>query len=166
MRPHVRRHRLPVMTALCAAIVVFAATGARADEQYHPDFLPGDGPSHESYFSVTFGPETILTMELGGTTPGTQYDQMFVTEVAELNGTLVITLIDGFRPHHADVFVVLEAGAVEGLFERIELPETLPDSWELVQTSTTFEIHTVPEPVGLPALLLAGAFVLARRGRR
>ena len=53
----------------------------------------------------------ILDIQLGGLTPGNEYDQLSVTGGAKLNGTLKISLIDGFIPAKGDSFVVLTTTA-------------------------------------------------------
>ena len=53
----------------------------------------------------------ILDIQLGGLTPGNEYDQLSVTGSAKLNGTLKISLIDGFIPAKGDSFVVLTTTA-------------------------------------------------------
>ncbi len=53
----------------------------------------------------------ILDIQLGGLTPGKEYDQLSVTGGAKLNGTLKISLIDGFIPAKGDSFVVLTTTA-------------------------------------------------------
>ncbi|MDQ1591371.1 MAG: hypothetical protein QOG71_1998, partial [Pyrinomonadaceae bacterium] len=60
-----------------------------------------------------------LAIEIGGTTAGTQYDQLSVTGTATLGGTLSTTLTNGFAPNVADQFVVLNYGARSGAFATI-----------------------------------------------
>ncbi len=53
----------------------------------------------------------ILDIQLGGLTPGNEYDQLSATGNAKLNGILKISLIDGFIPAKGDSFVVLTTTA-------------------------------------------------------
>src|SRR5207244_1167373 len=45
-----------------------------------------------------------LNIELGGTTPGTQFDRLAVSGAASLNGTLNVTRINGFTVTAGDQF--------------------------------------------------------------
>jgi len=54
-----------------------------------------------------------LEIQLGGTTPGTEHDQLVVTGDATLSGILNVSLIDGFEPKLGDSFFIvnhLESG--------------------------------------------------------
>ena len=65
----------------------------------------------------------ILEMELGGTTAGTQYDQLTVTGTATMAGTLNVSLIDGFIPQVGDSFTILPYGTRSGGFSTLNVPE-------------------------------------------
>ena len=65
----------------------------------------------------------ILKMELGGTTAGTQYDQLTVTGTATMAGTLNVSLIDGFIPQVGDSFSILPYGTRSGGFSTLNVPE-------------------------------------------
>jgi len=62
------------------------------------------------------GPEGKLDVQLGGTAPGAQYDQLNVTGTATLDGTLGVTAVNGFVPATGDIFQVLTYGARNGAF--------------------------------------------------
>ncbi len=64
-----------------------------------------------------------LEIELGGTVAGTGYDQLVVDGAAALDGTLVVSLIDGFTPAAGQVFTVLQYGSHTGAFEEVILPD-------------------------------------------
>ena len=63
-----------------------------------------------------------LRIELGGTTPGSEYDRLHVTGSATLDGNLEIELIDGFVPEIGAEFVILTAGSVGGCFATVSGP--------------------------------------------
>jgi len=65
----------------------------------------------------------ILDIELGGTTAGTQYDQLTVTGTATMAGTLNVSLIDGFIPQVGDSFSILPYGTRSGGFSTLNVPE-------------------------------------------
>jgi filamentous hemagglutinin family protein len=69
------------------------------------------------------GPTGVLNIDIGGTTAGSQYDQLQVGGTASLNGTLNATLVSGFVPASSDVFNIIQSsGATSGTFSTTNLP--------------------------------------------
>jgi|GEM_PF-4975839 len=62
-----------------------------------------------------------FVVELAGT-DATEFDRLVVTGDAVLDGSLVVTLLDGFVPTGGDEFEILRAGTVTGAFDSVELP--------------------------------------------
>jgi hypothetical protein len=60
-----------------------------------------------------------LNISIGGTTAGTQFDQLKVTKAATLGGTLNISLVNGFVPAIGATFNILTGSAVSGNFTTI-----------------------------------------------
>jgi hypothetical protein len=60
-----------------------------------------------------------LTIQLGGTNAGTQYDQLAVGGTASLNGTLVADAINGFTPQDGQGFNFLSAKSRAGSFATV-----------------------------------------------
>src|SRR5262249_4123262 len=60
----------------------------------------------------------VLDIELGGTAPG-QCDVFAVGGLATLDGTMNVTLINGFNPSLGDAFKVLTFGSRSGIFATI-----------------------------------------------
>jgi hypothetical protein len=60
-----------------------------------------------------------LNIDIGGTTVGTQYGQLAVTNGASLNGTLNIKLVNGFVPAIGHTFTILTASAISGTFATV-----------------------------------------------
>jgi hypothetical protein len=58
-------------------------------------------------------------MEIGGTSAGTEYDQLKVNGTAILGGTLNVSLINGFRPAVGAVFQLIVPSASQGSFAAI-----------------------------------------------
>jgi hypothetical protein len=74
------------------------------------------------------GADGTLAFELGGTTAGTQYDQLIVEGAAAIDGTLLVSLADlgggMFTPNAGDSFTLLTASeGVGGTFEDLMLPD-------------------------------------------
>ena len=57
-----------------------------------------------------------LSAEIGGTTPGTDYDLFAVAGTASLDGTLQTALINSFAPDLTNIFTILTASSVTGAF--------------------------------------------------
>jgi hypothetical protein len=87
-------------------------------------FAPGTSPGQvtiSSTYTQTDG--STLLAELGGTSKGAQYDSLAVTGAANLDGTLDVSLINGFVPSSGNSFEVLHAnGGITGAFSQVSLP--------------------------------------------
>jgi uncharacterized repeat protein (TIGR01451 family) len=85
----------------------------------NPGLSPGGLTINGLYSQAASG---VLNIELQGTTPITQYDQLTVTGSATLGGTMNVTLIGGFVPADGDVFDVVTFGSSTGTFATENLP--------------------------------------------
>jgi hypothetical protein len=61
----------------------------------------------------------LLSIEIGGHAPGTEFDQLHVSDEAILGGTLDLRLVDGFVPEIGDRFTILTCGHRSGMFARV-----------------------------------------------
>jgi hypothetical protein len=88
----------------------------------------------------------VLNIEVNGTTPGTQYDQLIVTGTATLAGRLNVAA--GFTPAVGNSFNILQAGNVVGDFQATALP-TLSGGVALTKTTNAANItlDTIAAPV-------------------
>ena len=87
---------------------------------FEGDLKPGSSPAAVTFGgNVNFTSTTALEMELGGTTPGSQYDTVTVASSFTIDGTLRVLLIDGFRPAHGNAFQILNWGTRVGTFDTI-----------------------------------------------
>ena len=103
---------------------------------------PGNSPA-----SVSFGGDASLAssseldIELGGTTPGMQYDQLLVTGQLSLGGTLDV-LLTGLTPAAGQSFDILDWGSLVGTFSSISLPTlTAGLAWDTSQLYSTGAEH-------------------------
>jgi hypothetical protein len=87
-----------------------------------------------------FGRNSSLVVDLGGTTPGTGYDQLNSTGPITLSSTLTrleVSIINGFVPSVGDMFtVVTTTGARTGTLGTAVLPTSIPNyalTWAPVQ---------------------------------
>ena len=64
----------------------------------------------------------LLQIELGGTTAGTEHDQLVVTGTATMNGTLTVTLLPGFLPELGETFFIIDHTIGTLTFDTVNLP--------------------------------------------
>jgi hypothetical protein len=96
--------------------------------------------------SYTQAAAGVLEIELGGLTPGTEFDRLAITGAASLNGTLRVKLLGGFSPALSQQFVVLTAASTGGTFATVEsLTPGLDVNVLYGPTSVTLEIAAAPQ---------------------
>jgi hypothetical protein len=133
---------------------------------------PGDSPGRltiqGNYTQLSTG---TFFAELAGLIPGTQYDQLVVSGLATLDGTLDVVLLNGFVVKVGDSFVLMTFGSESGQFSALDLP-TLSryEQWLLSYNANDLTLSVLgtptPEPVSFLLLgsgLLSAAFGLRRR---
>lgn len=69
--------------------------------------------------NYTQTPQGVLNIEIGGLAAGTNFDQLTIGQMASLNGTLNIRLINNFVPSLGDTFVIMTFGSRSGNFATI-----------------------------------------------
>jgi T5SS/PEP-CTERM-associated repeat protein len=112
----------------------FTGTGT---VNFEGDLSPGSSPGTVSFVGdVVLGPSSTLQIELGGTVAGTQYDRINVAGDLTLNGTLKISLINGFTPGAGQTFDFLNAGSVAGAFSSLQLPALPGLTWNTSQLAS------------------------------
>ncbi len=86
----------------------------------------------------------VLEIELGGVTPDTGYDHINITGNANLNGTLNISLIDGFVPAPGDSFIILTTtGTVSDSFVTILKPTGVEIDVQINSDNVTVRVVSV-----------------------
>ncbi len=71
---------------------------------------PGSSAGHLA-ITGNYAQAGALNIEIGGATPGVEYDQLEISGAAGLGGNLNVTLINGYAPSTNDIFFVLKTGA-------------------------------------------------------
>ena len=103
---------------------------------------PGQSPGVLTLGSTyAQGAAGALNIEIGGTTVGTQFDQLAVTGAATLAGTLNVSLVSGFNPANGDSFTILTAASVTGNFTTTNLPALAGGlSWQVNVTANNVQL--------------------------
>jgi len=84
--------------------------------QVNPGVSPGILNIVGDYTQTSSG---ALNIEIGGLTVGTDFDQLNITGTADLDGTLNISLINGFNPSLGQSFVIMTFASSIGNFSTI-----------------------------------------------
>jgi autotransporter-associated beta strand protein len=111
-------------------------------------FAPGAGPAAVSLENVNFGSEALLSLEVGGAAPGTQYDKLAVANRAGLGGSLEVAFTGGFVPSAGQSFTLLAANQVFGEFSSVALPFVPYRVLELEYSPTSVVLTVAAPPAG------------------
>lgn len=85
-----------------------------------------------------------LQMELGGTSPGTDFDKLAISGAATLAGALEVSLVSGFMPALGQSFDLLDWGSVSGTFNTLILPSlSVGLAWNTAQLYATGALSVV-----------------------
>jgi serralysin len=80
---------------------------------------------------------SVLEIEIGGELAGWQHDLLSVTGLANLDGGLLVTLIDGFTPTAGNGFTIVTGGQLVGAFDELQLPGLSPGlAWHAEYSSS------------------------------
>ncbi len=110
-------------------------------------FAPGLSPAILSVGNLAFSPTSTLIMELGGTSPGSGYDQLKSSGTIALDGTLELALINGFIPTAGQTFDIFNGGMLSGAFSALVLPTIDGLAWNTSELANGMLSLT---PAGLP----------------
>ncbi|MDX2081973.1 MAG: autotransporter-associated beta strand repeat-containing protein [Terrimicrobiaceae bacterium] len=125
---------------------------------------PGNSPDLIDVDSFTLSPTANLVMEIGGTSPGSDYDQIRISTQGTLGGTLTLRLIDGYTPEVGDTFTLFD-GPISGTFAILDLDPGA--TWDITNLYTQGQIQAIPEPSTAALFALGALGVLTlRRTRR
>lgn len=132
---------------------------------------PGNSPGVMAYENdVQFTGSSYLELELGGLNPGTQHDQITSTMSVTLDGTIELTLINGFVPQLGDSFELVVADSIADNGVGYVLPALSGGrSFEMTLnlaagSMDVLSATVVPEPTTILLLLVAaGMLAFPRR---
>lgn len=130
---------------------------------------PGASAGVFTVDSLTLDAGSTTLMELGGLTAGNgagYHDQVLVTDLLSLGGTLELALLGGFEPEIGDSFVLFEygsLGATHNAFDTLSIPFDGEFTISYgTGTNSQVVLRAVPEPGALVLLLLGLAALLLR----
>jgi PEP-CTERM motif len=134
----------------------FTGTGT---VEYNGDLRPGNSPARVTYEGeVLLNPSATLFAELGGLSPGSQYDEVTVLGSISVGGHLQLQFINGFQPAAGDSFKLIENRGVSPIFGTfIGVPEGGTVTASGINFTATylggnghdFVLTAVPEPGAL-----------------
>jgi hypothetical protein len=130
-------------------------------------FSPGLSPIETTVSNLVLVDTSTLLIELGGLSPGSEYDVLHVTGELLLDGTLEMVLINGFMPSVGDTFTIMTFDSATGDFDSytgMDLGSGL--SLEAEMTANAITLTAIPEPSAFVlAVLGLLSFGLTRRRR-
>ncbi len=133
--------------------------------EYQGSYSPGNSPAAVSVENMQLDSSSTLILELAGSNAGSGYDQLEISGMVTLNGTLKLTLLDGFMPSAGESFNFFN-GPTTGSFTQLNLPPLDNGlSWDTSSLYTGGAITAVPEPSAL-ALVFAFLFCLTALAQR
>jgi hypothetical protein len=92
-------------------------------------FYPGLSPTSLQVGNVALSDSSTLAMELGGTAPGSGYDQIIASGTLALDGVLQVSLIDGFSSTAGQSFNLFDWANTSGAFDTLSLPALAGLTW-------------------------------------
>ncbi|RYX80203.1 hypothetical protein EON83_29640 [bacterium] len=111
-----------------------------------PGHSPGTVTINGNYTQTSGG---VLDMEIGGTDPGTSYDQMVVNGTANLGGTLNWVRWQGFVPQDGDVYVLFTYYSKSGNFASfVDKSPVAGISYDTTLTPTDYEVSCYGDDAG------------------
>ena len=104
---------------------------------------------------LTQGEGGSILIELSGTAARSQYDTLQVDGKLSADGTLEVSLLDGFQPSPGDTFDILDFGSLSGGFDEVILPNLAGTiGWDDSSLLVDGSISVVPEPATIIPLCL------------
>ena len=115
---------------------VQGAGSTTGNVEYAASYKVGNSPDAVSVQNVLFDPTSTLVMEFAGDVPGSGYDQLDISGMATLNGTLDVEFLAGYTPSIGDSYDIL-SGKTTGSFVNLDLASLPPGmNWD---TSATLQ---------------------------
>ena len=110
-----------------------------------------------------------LVIEIGGLLAGDEFDLIDISGIANLDGTVEVSLFGSYKPNLGDSFVFLEAsGGIIGAFDGFTCDNCAANgiAFDLVHGADFVRLDTTAVPLPASVWLLAPALGLIARRRR
>jgi hypothetical protein len=106
-------------------------------------------PAISKVGTIIFTPSSTLIMEIGGTLPGGEHDQIEASGVIAANGTLQVTLINSFTPIGGQSFDLFEfaPGNMVGTFSAVNVPTLTGLAWDTTNLYTSGSVSVTATPI-------------------
>ena len=116
--------------------------GSFANVEFNGGSSLGNSPTlTDMQGTATFGPANLHTVEIGGLTPGSEFDTIRSTGTVNVGGALEIKFIslnNGFTPAGGQSFAIITAASIVGQFSTVSYPPApLGTFWRLTYNPTS-----------------------------
>jgi T5SS/PEP-CTERM-associated repeat protein len=150
---------------------VNGAGGFNGDIAFHGDYNPGNSPAAIDFHGgdISFNAASVLTMEIFGNTPGSQYDQLLNIDHFDFNGTLALVFGGNFTPNAGDVFSLFDFAGFSGSFSpnRISVAGIDRHLLDFSQLAANGSLRVAAVPLPTTAwLFLSGLLGILAKSRR
>jgi T5SS/PEP-CTERM-associated repeat protein len=136
----------------------FTGTGT---VEFQGDLRPGNSPALINFAGdMELGHSAKLNIEIGGTVPGMNFDQLNVANRSTIDGALSVSLINGFTPVVGQRFDIILFGSEQGNFSNfigLNIGAGLALQPGIDSHAYFLTVTPVPEPT---SLLMFGAAVI------
>ncbi|QRR00053.1 DUF4347 domain-containing protein [Dyadobacter sandarakinus] len=106
---------------------------------------PGESPGSIS-FTGSLTQSGNLVMEIGGTVPLFDYDQIQAGSFTA-GGSVSVSLVNDFAPLPGDAFDLVNATSISGTFTTLNLPDIAPNVWSTSYENGRFTITVLKNPM-------------------
>jgi autotransporter-associated beta strand protein len=118
---------------------VTGAGSTTGNVNYAGSYSPGNSPAVVSVENIAFDPTSQLTMEFAGSGSG-QFDQLLVSGMATIDGTLNLSMLNGYQFQTGQVYPLI-TGNYSGTFDQVT---GLSGDWQVAYQPNG--IVVIPEP--------------------
>ncbi|MEQ1527770.1 MAG: hypothetical protein ABL925_00530 [Methylococcales bacterium] len=146
----------------------FAGDGLVA---FEGGYNPGNSPAAIDFHGgdISFNSTSVLTMEIFGNTPGSEYDQLLNIDHLDFNGTLALVFGGAFTPTAGSSFNLFDFTSFSGSFAPGRITVTGLDrnllDFSSLASNGKLQVAAVPLPAGV-WLFLGGLMGLLALGQR
>lgn len=126
-----------VLVSDTATLVVDGAIGGNVTVGSGGVLAPGDSLGEITLGSLTMQEGATLRLEIGGLLAGSQHDQVESAGAIALDGTLQVSLVEGFMPTVGQAFDLMNWATRTGAFDTLQLPALGGLFWNTSQLYTT-----------------------------